>query len=246
MDRREVGLMKKKIFNWEDIEKWTDVLNEVENIEDYYTHIRLFHACKPTDIESYYINGIQPLDIEHIRNKAHDIFRSNDFPEIKDEDIEEAIQQIQAITPEGIIYLALGKRDLVQSCGHYLIYGSEFILGMANELRNKYGNDYSKILKTKGIPTVFSCDIPIDIISKFYLDDLNQRAKNILTIEDLKYDDAPLIDFSVPIGQVIYPSYIVSHYHPKRIKDPLNHNEIYIPDSNTCSRCSKEISNEEN
>lgn len=235
----------KKVFVWEDIEEWTDILEKEENIEGYYTHIRLFHACKPTDIESYYKKGIQPLYIEYIRNTAYNIFRSDNFPEIKDEDIDEAAQQIQLITREGIIYFALDKRDLVQYCGHYLIYGSEFLLGIANELRRKCGKDYSKLLKNIGIPTVLCCDIPIDIINKAYLDDLNERTKNNKhTPEGLKYDVAPFIDFSIPIGQVINPNCIVSHYHPTKINDPIDYNKIYKSNVNKCSRCSKEISDE--
>lgn len=162
----------KKLFVWEDLEDWAYILKNYEHIEDYYTHIRLFHACKPTDIESYYLKGIQSLDMEYVRDIAHDIFNSNKFPEIKVEDMDDAI-------------------------------------------------------------------------SKSYIEELNQRAKyNICVNTDLKYSNAPFIDFSIPIGGVIHPSCITSHYHPKRIKDPIDNNKTYVSDSNECSRCSKEGVNE--
>lgn len=235
----------KKVFIWEDIEEWIDIFKKVKSIEDYYTHIRLYHACKPSDIESYYTKGIQPLHIEYIKNIAYNIFHSDSFPEIKDIDIDGAIQKIQSVTHEGIIYFALDKRDLVQYCGHYLIYGSEFILGIANELRRKYGKDYSKLLKDTGIPTVLICDIPIDTLSKVYINDLNKKINNNKNKSgDSKYHDAPVIDFSIPIGQGINPNCIVSHYHPSTIPDPIDYNKIYKTDVNKCSRCSKEVSHE--
>ncbi|MFC9541876.1 hypothetical protein ACFTQ7_18655 [Lysinibacillus sp. NPDC056959] len=35
-----------------------------------YTHIRAYHACRPIDMESYFVEGIIPFHVEEMRQIA--------------------------------------------------------------------------------------------------------------------------------------------------------------------------------
>lgn len=100
------------------------------------------------------------------------------------------------------------KNELINYCGHYLIYGSEFICGMAAEpaLPGKF---------KKGIPTIFHCDIPIEKIPSDYLEDLNAKVQT---------GDGYNCGFKI-IGSISKDEIVKCEY-PTKILDPLNG---YIP-----------------
>lgn len=106
------------------------------------------------------------------------------------------------------VWLTLTKDELINCCGHYLIYGSEFICGMTAEL-------FCQERLKQGAPTIFSCDVPLVKIPPDYLEDLNDRIRS---------GDGYNCGFKV-LG-TISKDEIIKCEHPTKIFDPLNG---YIP-----------------
>ena len=161
------------------------------------THIRGYHACRPIDISSYYTYGICAFTEKEKQQKASEIFGK-------------PIEEIVGLTnyPEKEeVYFALSKEDLLKESGHYLCYGSEYFLSKARSL-NKNGY-YEDLLLKRGTPTIFTCDIPIHLINKYILDDINNN-----------YDPKSL-DYGIWINQTLPPKYIIKHEHPKKMFDPF-------------------------
>lgn len=62
------------------------------------------------------------------------------------------------------VYFSLFKKELLNGSGHYLCWGSEYLAAIAAKLdKNIYG-EYHDMLSKTGIPTIFVCDIPIDLL----------------------------------------------------------------------------------
>ncbi|WP_219993690.1 hypothetical protein [Paenibacillus cellulosilyticus] len=104
-----------------------------------------------------------------------------------------------------MFWLSLTRNQLLDSCGHYLIYGSEFICGIAAELNCQY------VLKNKGIPTIFHCDVPLEKIPSNYIADLNRQIQN---------GNGNNCGFKI-FGAVTRDQ-IINYENPDKIFDPLN------------------------
>ncbi|WP_313559374.1 hypothetical protein [Ruminiclostridium cellobioparum] len=105
--------------------------------------------------------------------------------------------------PHKSVWLTYSKTELIEECGHYIIYGSEFICGMAAELFCQSN------LKLIGIPTIFYCDIPLENVPESYLDEIGQ-----MLIDKSSEGGFRVID-------KIRPEEIVDCIHPMKIHDPL-------------------------
>ena len=125
-----------------------------------YTHAAAYHACRPTNIESYMSSGILPANTEKLIEKAKDFFDDTDA-------VNEAVKEI------GTAYLehGAGKIGFFQSrsgsvesgYSHYLCYGSELFQSIANRL----GEWAMEKLANRGTPTVFRRALPISWLDEF-------------------------------------------------------------------------------
>ena len=97
--------------------------------------VKVFHGCRPDSVESYYSHGLLPLDAEMGKRIAMSIFLSARFPELSEQDIENAADRANGNWRHGHLYVCLDDRFLIKSCGHYLIYGSEYICAIAAGLQ---------------------------------------------------------------------------------------------------------------
>jgi len=122
---------------------------------------------------------------------------------IKDEGIEIVFEKAwgELSSYDKVVWFTISQKELIDYCGHYLIYGSEFVMGIASDLRSHH------LLKLHGIPTVFCCDIPIE---KFDEKTLNEIERNFIE-KDFSGG------FSI-LGKVS-PREIDKHFHPEAIKN---------------------------
>jgi hypothetical protein len=81
------------------------------------------------------------------------------------EQILKAIEKIDPTTREGVAHLSLDDKHLIEHCGHYLIDGSEYLMVVAAELRIMTGRDFFPSLRREGVPTVFECEVPVNMIA---------------------------------------------------------------------------------
>lgn len=224
--------MTYQVFIWDEINTWKKVLKN-STIKREFTHIRGYHACRPTDLYSYYKNGLRILNLEVLKPIANNIFCSQ-FPDLTPQDIAEGFEYVNGETRQGFLYFALDKQELLSFSGHYLIYGSEFLHGVAVYLRGKRGYNCSAVLKNIGIPTIFECNIPIEYLSQSTIDDLDSILQKCIKSN---HRASSKIDFSLIVSKSINPDLIVNHSHPKRIPDPINQMMIYISPNTKCPLC---------
>ncbi|WP_159994030.1 hypothetical protein [Roseomonas sp. 18066] len=188
-----------------------------------YDFLRCCHATNARDLGLYYGRGIQPLVPERAREAARAIFLDGSYPELTADDVEEAIKATGHGLRAGRVFFEVNERSLVADGGHYLLYGSEYLTGIAAHLRGAVRRDYRQALKGRGTPTVFLCDVPITALRM----DMLEAAGTVLEFlfeELLEGDDCvpdPHRGFGFSIPQALPPDRIVGHYHPTGVRDPL-------------------------
>src|SRR5919205_705887 len=97
-----------------------------ERLVRYYSAVRAFHACRPLDVSSYYEQGLIPLDPGKAASDFKRHLLCGDFPELDESDLDSVIKDTTLDTIEGRVYFNLDERLLIEQCGHYLLYGSEY------------------------------------------------------------------------------------------------------------------------
>lgn len=200
----------------------------VELILSNYSAVRAYHGCRPESVDTYYAHGLRTLSPAWAISLARERFSVQSHPELSTAEVDEAIASIGFDTIEGRVYFCFDDRELLSSCGHYIIYGSEFICGVAAQLRGRTGRDYQSSLKRFGIPTILKCDIPITMLACDTLLEIADELISGLTFLNSGPADAfpqSLLAFSVKAA--VPARAIVGHWHPKRIRDPLRGNEVY-------------------
>lgn len=175
--------------------KITDICQE-------YTHIRGYHGCRPLSIDEYYTHGIKPIEKSFAREEAITRLCSRWITKEKVMTVfEEEWEKLRY--PDVSVFLTYSKTELLEECGHYIIYGSEFICGMAAKLLCQPN------LKKIGIPTVFYCDISLNSVPQCYLDEISEKIHNKDSGDCFRVE-----------GKVL-PVEIVNCIHPNKIHDPL-------------------------
>ena len=177
-----------------------------------YTHIRVYHACRPTNIDEYLQNGIH----DFTKQEAYDIAMSRLRQcGIDEQTITEVFNDHWDKYPHHFnkTCVSISKDELLDKSGHYLVYGSEFINGMAAQLFCQHK------LKQIGVPTIFVCDVEI---SKFPLDVIE-------LIEDGSYYDGAW-DGGIFLRGNIEADEIVDYTQPKKIFDPIQWREYTYRD----------------
>lgn len=198
---------------------------EIRRFLDSFGGFVAFHACRPTNVQSYYEKGIQIADQKTLTADARKIFLSGEFPEITEKEFE-AITRDIASGDDRKTYVVLDQDELLRSSGHYLIYGSEHICGIAASLMRHGRRDYRQILKRFGKPTILRVELPSDFIPRDQIDQLASHLGEIA--EDFPGTDQPpdfswsfIFDSSVPAHCVR------SHLHPPNVRDPLLRYWVY-------------------
>lgn len=175
---------------------------KIINLYNEYTHIRGYHGCRPISVKEYYKHGIKPIEKSSARQEALDRLCNEWIPkEAVITSFEKAWKELQY--PHKSVWLTYSKAELLESCGHYIIYGSEFICGIAAELFCQSN------LKKIGTPTIFCCDIPLKNVPECYFEDISQ-----MIIDKDSGGGFRVID-------KVLPEEIVDCIHPKKLNDPL-------------------------
>lgn len=218
------------LFSWKNPTTWQplthlskSILSQASNLPPIltknYDGVLAYHACRPTDVKAYYRDGLRVANHEILNEIARNIFRTNEFPEITDQLFQDAVAKASDIDNLRS-YLSLDDQDFLTDSGHYLIYGSEHICGIAANLMQSSAPDYRQVLKRFGQPTVFKLFLRFELIEERDLNELcivlsknTEIAKRGKTL--------PPIDFTFSIKQNLPAESIIGHYHPNKIEDPL-------------------------
>lgn len=184
---------------------------------------RAAHGARPEDVASYYRDGFVPLSPTSFHDRARDIFLSGEFPELSEQHLQRAIKEVGTDQREGCVWFAGNEKMLVEECGHYMLYGSEYLTGLAAWLGTKQP-DYRQVLKRFGVPTVFVCDVPLSYISPSVINSISGKALEMVFLElqgSDEFEEIPHFEASFCLRQGLPPEHIVGHYHPTGVRDPL-------------------------
>lgn len=191
----------------------------MERLPGRYKFVRAFHGCRAVSNQSYLEHGVLPSDPDVLNRIAYEIF----FDKKR---VEAAIQRLAQKDVKtsykdhnrGKVFFCLQKEELVEDCGHYLLYGSEYLLCIAN------GVGEPEALRKRGRATVIECNVPTNNMPVDYLRCL---AGEILREIFEKYCDrtyrAEILSFGFPITIKVPPENIVEFHHPTSIRNPHNY-----------------------
>lgn len=214
-----------KVFEWRSHRHWTYFAKrklkriEVHRFLGEFDAFVAFHACRPMSVEPYYRNGLTIADHENLTAFARKIFVTDEFPEITPIDFEMITNKISRIDHQKT-YAVLDDEELIRFCGHYLIYGSEHIIGIAAALM-KYGKrDYRQILKRFGTPTIFRLELPRDCVPPEQIEQLSDYLSE-LSEDFVGRDKPPYLSWSLIFSKSLPANCVISHVHPEVVPDPL-------------------------
>ena len=185
--------------------------------------LRAYHGCRPADLDSYRKHGIRVLDcaaiVAHTRKWLETVpDKERLLPLLSD-----MTERVGTKTREGHVYFGLDDRFLVERCGQYLIYGSEFLTAGFGRLK--------EALTTRGRPTIIEVDVPIALMAPRLRTELaslllRDWARIAAWDEVRTYPQ----NFGFSLLRDVPPSWIVGFAHPSRIPDPLEQGRIRVFD----------------
>lgn len=111
-------------------------------------------------------------------------------------------------------YFDWNESELVRRNGHYMLYGSEYLLAIASHIEGE--RDYRQDLKRRGEPVVFLCEAPLSMLHPGSLRSFAGCAIEVLFEELLELADgpSPTRGAAFSISQPLKPNHIVGHYSP--------------------------------
>jgi hypothetical protein len=194
-------------------------------MQKHYDRLQAFHSSSPVDIESFYSNGLKRLNVETEAQLAKEVISKN-FGDISNEDFIKAIGHTKHEARENRVFFEANEKLLIEHCGHYLLYGSEYRVAIAASLGDikKTGIDYRQAFKGAGKPTVFICNVPFKYIPTEMLCELSGSIIEVIfkMLQDKKFmHPAAGHSFGFYIDRDLEPEYIVGHYHPSNVRDPI-------------------------
>lgn len=200
--------------------------------------IRLYHACRPTSLDSYLKDGIVKANQENLEKLAREIWLTENTSDTHKSNVENAILEFAKIfTPyEKRVFLIVDERVLLNTASHYLIRGSEYLQAISARMEECNIGIYQDPLRTRGIPTIIFCDVDANLLGN-KLEYLWERLISLYLIDilDSNFIDEE-IDYTVTMDHVP-AKFISGHSHPKKLKDPHNGMRLIEFKDLTCQFC---------
>lgn len=187
-----------------------------------YRALRAYHGTSATSLEPFYTQGLRPLVVEECHQRARELFLSGQYPELSEEDLRRAIKVVGAETREGRVYFEANEHSLTERCGHYFLYGSEYLVAIAAHLGER--RDYRRALKGLGRPTLFVCDVPmVQLRREMVLARAGIALKSVFQelIDGEEYAPGKWQGVGFSISTPLGPACLVGHCHPSNLQDPL-------------------------
>lgn len=191
-------------------------------LAERFSALRAYHATSTHDVDGFYQDGLLPLAPDAVHARAREIFLGGGCPELRPEDLERAIASVGHGLREGRVFFEANETLLVEHCGHYLLYGGEYLTAIAASLPRH--RDYRQALKGVGKPTVFVCDVPLADIGGSTLLEFAGMALEFLFQELLDGEEYAVDSYrggGFSIRKPLAPGCLVGHYHPVGVRDPL-------------------------
>lgn len=161
------------LFCWHDRAAWLPLLDHdgdrlhepdtvLATLQESYVGLRVFHACRTTDVNALLTEGLRPKPIAELNDVARRLARAFDAG-VLDCDIEHAIAEVPFST-DGKLYACVDRRELHDQ-SHFFKYGSERVRHILERLGQLNGRDYLLSLGEIGRPTLLELAIPWQDVS---------------------------------------------------------------------------------
>lgn len=215
------------------IEKWyrnspIDIGIISEKIFSSFTKIRLFHATKiyNDDMSPYLKNGLicDGTQMELLlRERANRVWNSIVFHEVQIEDISKAFDAFSKRSGHynyNRLFLQLDDRNYLEGvgCDHYLLYGSERLICIADDLAkivNYNDGRLRKALLEDGVATIIHFDVPLINMQKDELEVITSEIiRTLLWNMATNNNTASVKDITINFNESLPPEFISGFYHP--------------------------------
>ena len=187
-----------------------------------YDALRAVHGTRTADLARFYSEGLRPLDPGFAQEQARQIFLGGAYPELTEADLARAITTVGSDLREGRVFFEANEDMLINQAGHYMLYGSEYLVAIAAHLGGF--RDYRQVLKTRGNPTLFICDVPLRLVRESTLLEFAGTALEMMFQELLggpAFEPDRMRGAGFCIREPLPASQIVGHYHPTVTRDPF-------------------------
>ncbi len=203
-------------------------MEKINEFRQQYSHIRVYHGCRPVDVQSYYKKGLLLHDKDALVERFREIFLSGKFPELTEEMLQESIEEAApySVGRDGELCLIIDDRVIIERDGHYLVYGGEYLSGLVTNLPLKNSQEkYLPVLREIGKPAIIVINLP----------NTTEYINNNIIFEVIRYMITEWV-FIIAHSRVdtnfyngdglayrkpLLPEHICSHYHPRKIRDSI-------------------------
>jgi len=216
-----------------DDSKWLDLLqNHTEEslvilVADLMDDIRLakirtYHGCRVLDAGVYHREGLKRNDPSKLKSAVRQMVSTEaEFAPLRPH-LEKRLAVFDAADDhegttrdEGRVHVGFDDQELLDHCGAYALYGSEWVCALLGPLGHGP-------LRHRGVPTILQIDLPaswlsaeeIEGVCRDMLQEWIHHAAN-------RRDWTPWLATSFILRRDIPPKMVTSHYHPEVINDPL-------------------------
>ena len=130
--------------------------------------VRAYHACRPSNLDSYRDNGLRPQTAADYKNSAIAIFYGE--LRVSKTDVLAEIDQIDWSNYEEKVFFCLSYEWLRRKFSGCWERGSEALYGLAVKLKERCGrSDICSHIEQRGHPQILECDVPASLIDSAYL-----------------------------------------------------------------------------
>ena len=196
------------------------IINIIKNrLQNKYNYIVFYHGTATNNVSSYLEKGLLPLDIKERNLFARELFNQKEYPEITDiYFIEATKKQFENKNSlkcrEKKLFLTFDDDILKTASSHYVMYGGEHLLHLAQNLGCKYPSELPKKLK----PLILKCRVPWKLLSENI--DIITEEIIIRYFENIIYPESKFeaLDSGISITTRIKPNDIIGFEFPQEIQ----------------------------
>ncbi|WP_242165234.1 hypothetical protein [Lysobacter sp. M15] len=207
------------LFCWNDQATWAPLLNKPESalqtpetalavLLESYAGLKVFHACRTVDVNTYLLEGLRPRMIAELNEAARYIAHEFDAT-VLDSDLDRAIAEVP-FSIEGNVYASVDRREL-QGHVHFFRYGSERVYLILKRLGDLNGRDYLQQLGAVGRPIMLELAIPWQDVSQWLQGELANAVTQ--SWNDVRGGGGPEVRrWTHAQDKAILPAAIVAYY----------------------------------
>jgi len=163
----------KTVFDWATIASDPAKHRGGVRLQDF-THVRLYHFCRPVDIQSYLKNGIRLFQHQELAQQFHERFK-----DVAQEHRDYAVARMLHDRSEPRVDAMMDERCMSAQKNFYSSHGSEMIRGFCAELYGPTGIDYRTRLLESGTPAVIVFEAPLDEVEYEAIEDVNMALEGL-------------------------------------------------------------------